>query len=241
LPRQAAALRKGRPDANFTNTITVNGTGIIVKLRNLSINGIFSNSSNTFGIDFINGAELLVENCLIHNWTGIAVRFRPSAIGSQLYMTNTIIEQNGIGTSLGGGLQVIPQSGGSAGVVLNNVTFGYNVTAMALNSSAGTIGVNVKDSLVRASRSNGILSLAGSTINFIIDKSSLTNNVGNALQSSGANSVVFLNDSTIFGNQTGVSAVSGGSVMSYKNNRINGNSTDGTPLNAVPGYSGTGQ
>ena len=87
-------------------------------------------------------------------------------------------------------------NGGSAGVVLDHVTFGFNVTAMVLSSSAGTIGVNMKDSLVRASRSNGVLALAGSTINFVIDHSSLTNNVGAAVQSSGANSRVFIGNST---------------------------------------------
>jgi hypothetical protein len=217
---------------NAGTMIGINGSGIVVKIRNMSFNGGINGGAGFPGIDFVNGAELLIDNCVIQNFQAIAIRFRPSAPGSQLVITN-----NGTSPSTGGGLQVIPQSGGSAGVVLDHVTFGFNVTAMVLSSSAGTIGVNVKDSLVRASRSTGVLALAGSTINFVIDHSSLTNNVGNALQSSGANSHVFFGNYTIFGNDTGVSAVSGGTVQSFKNNQIFGNGTDGTPLAAVPGYS----
>jgi len=63
----------------------------------------------------------------------------------------------------------------------------------------------------------------------------------NALQSSGANSNISIGGSTISGNDVGVSAVSGGVVESYKNSQISGNGTDGTPLNAVLGFSGTMQ
>jgi hypothetical protein len=220
--------------------IQVNGAGVVATVRNVIFTHVFSPATQS-AIDFVDGAELVIENCLIHNFGDTpAVRFKPSALGSQLRIINSTFDNNGTAPSSGGGLQVAP-NGGSAGVVLDHVTFGFNVTAMVLNSSGGTIGVNMKDSIVSSSRSNGILAQAGSTINFIIDHSSLSNNVGNALQSSGANSHVFINDSTIFGNDTGVSAVSGGIVLSYKNNRINGNNIDGTPLAAVPGYSGTGQ
>lgn len=99
----------------------------------------------------------------------------------------------------------------------------------------------MKDSLVTSSLGNGILSQAGTVINLLLDHSSLTNNLGSAIQSSGADWIVKINNSTIFGNTTGVSAVSDGNVLSYKNNLIDGNNTNGTPLPAVPGYSGNGQ
>ena len=54
----------------------------------------------------------------------------------------------------------------------------------------------------------------------------------------GLSTVVRIGNSTIYGNQTGVSADSGGAVQSFKNNQIFGNGTDGTPLDAVPGVTG---
>ena len=56
--------------------------------------------------------------------------------------------------------------------------------------------------------------------------------------SSGAVAVV--GSSTVVNNTTGVSSQSGGTVLSFKNNNIGGNSTDGTPLTAYPGFTGGG-
>jgi hypothetical protein len=47
-----------------------------------------------------------------------------------------------------------------------------------------------------------------------------------------------LGGNTITDNTTGV-ASSGGTLQSFKNNQIADNGADGTPINAVPGYSGT--
>src|SRR5205807_8523772 len=126
---------------------------------------------------------------------------------SQLIVSDTVIADNGIAPSTGGGIQVAPVAGGSAGVVLNRVRLGFNVTAMALISSNGEIGAVMTDSVVTASRSNGILSIASQFIGFTIKHSRLLNNAGAAIQSSGANSLVRIAESTIAGNVTGVSAV----------------------------------
>jgi hypothetical protein len=226
------------PHAYFPLSIVINALGIVVKIRNLTINGTGSFSP---GIDFQNGAELVLENCLIHLYSGVAIRFQPSTPDSQLSIINSNIENNGTAPSGGGGLQVIPSAGGSARIVLDNVKFRYNATAILLSSANGAIEMVMKDSTIRSSLSNGILSQAGTSINFVIDHSSLTNNVGSELQSLGANSNISIGDSTISGNDVGVSSVSGGVVESFKNNQIGGNGRDGTPLNAVSGFSGTMQ
>jgi hypothetical protein len=213
----------------------------VVRFRNAIFDG---GSGGWPAIRVIDNPTVILENCVFQNFkTGnaIAIEFKPSGPGAQLIMTDTVIDDNGIVPSTGGGLQVAPAPGGTAGVTLNRVRFGYNVTAMVLNSSNGGIGMSMKDSQVVSSRSNGILSLAGSAINLVVDHSSLTNNVGAALQSSGSNSRVFLKDSTIFGNNTGISVVGGGSVQSLKTNFIFGNNIDGTPIPAVSGYSGGAQ
>jgi hypothetical protein len=217
------------------------GSSQVVRVRNAIFDG---GSGGWPAIRVTGNPTLILENCVFQNHkTGnaIAIEFKPSGPGAQLIMTDTVIDANGIAPATGGGLQVAPAPGGTAGVTLNRVRFGFNVTAMVLNSSSGGIGMSMKDSQVVSSRSNGILSLAGSTINLVLDHSSLTNNVGNALQSSGSNSRVFLKDSTIFSNDAGISVVGGGSVQSLKTNFIFGNNIDGTPIPAVSGYSGGAQ
>jgi hypothetical protein len=221
-------------------TITIDSPGIVVRLRNLKMSGSLGLNTSS-AIAFTDGAALILENCLIQHYVGIAITFRPSAPGSQLLSKDSVSSNNGTAPSSGGGLQVAPQSGGSAGVVLDHATFNFNVTAIVLNSGSGSIGGTMRDSLVASNRSNGILTQAGSFISLLIDRSLLSNNVGSAIQSSGASSFVRIGSSTISANDTGVSVASGGTVQSFKDNKIFGNSTDGTPLTAVPGYSGTGQ
>jgi hypothetical protein len=222
---------------NF-GAIQLNGTSSqMVRIRNAIFDG---GSGGWPAIRVLGSPTLFLENCVFQNHNAgnaIAIEFKPNAPGAQLIMTDTVVDDNGIMPSSGGGLQVAPSPGGGAGVILNRVRFGFNVTAMVLNSGSGGIGTAIKDSQVISSRSNGILVQAGTTINFVIDRSSLTNNVGNALQTSGANSHVYIGNSTIFGNDVGVSAEAG-TVQSFKNNQIFGNGTDGTPLPAVPGATG---
>ena len=58
------------------------------------------------------------------------------------------------------------------------------------------------------------------------------NNVG--VQVSGAAATVAIGNSTVSQNNTGVTAVGGGTLLSYKNNQINGNiTTNGTPIAQV--------
>lgn len=233
------------PPATFTfGQITINGAGIVVKLRNLSIVSTTPPSGGgsfvPFGINAINMAALIIENCNITGYATsgasplIGIVFAPSAFASQLIVRDTVIDSNGLGTN-GGGIKVAPASGGSAGVLLERVKFGYNVTAMALQSFNGPISATIADSSVTASRSNGILAIAGGQpLNLTIKNSKLVNNVGAAIQSNGAGSTVVLSGSTVTGNQVGLSLVNGGQMMSYKNNEIFGNGSDGTPIPAVP-------
>src|SRR4051794_19481696 len=130
----------------------VNGNGIVVRFRNLTLDG----TASTIGIDFQNGAALFVENCVIMNFKvdpALGIRFNPSAAGSQLIVTDTIINNNGVVTSgIGGGIQA-SLVGGTAGVVLNRVRLEFNATAMVLN---GAIGAAMRDSIVSSSGFSGI-------------------------------------------------------------------------------------
>jgi hypothetical protein len=55
--------------ATITNNMTINAPGIVVTLRNLTLSGL---AGNEFGIDFQNGAALLVENCVIENYITVS-------------------------------------------------------------------------------------------------------------------------------------------------------------------------
>ena len=58
---------------------------------------------------------------------------------------------------------------------------------------------------------------------------------GSGLLVLGSGAVAVIGGSNVVNNVQGVFTGSGGTVYSFKNNRIGGNSTDGTPLTAYPG------
>jgi len=101
------------------------------------------------------------------------------------------------------------------------------------------IVADLRDSVVASSLSNGIVSSAGVLTSLTIDGSSIVNNYGTGIRSSGGNSYVRIGGSTISVNGIGVSTDTGGFLQSFKNNHIAGNGTDGTPIGAFPGPDGT--
>src|SRR5262249_42278729 len=95
---------------------TVNGPGIVVKVRNATVNPFGLSLSNGIGIDFQNGAALFLENCIIEDWNavsavngpGIGVKFAPpSGVTAKLHVTGCIVRGNGLPAS-GGGVIVPP-------------------------------------------------------------------------------------------------------------------------------------
>jgi hypothetical protein len=169
------------------------------------------------------GATLIIENCKFQNIADsnfIAVQFIPNSPAAQLIIRDSVFASNGVGGS-GGGLQVAPQAGGSASVVLERVAFNYNVTAMAFS---GPVNATMANSTVSATRSEGILVGSGSTL--LIKDSTLEYNVGAAVSVS-SGGTLHLSNNDIRGNQIGIRN-SGGQALSYKNNRIVGNGTTAT-------------
>src|SRR6185295_7618579 len=67
--------------------IIVNGAGIKVNLRSLSLNGV---TTGTTGVRIINAAEVNIENCTIEGVTGLGVDFNPSAACGRTIKNTTI-------------------------------------------------------------------------------------------------------------------------------------------------------
>jgi hypothetical protein len=181
------------------------------------------------------GATLIIENCKFQNITNnaIAIQFTPNTPAAQLIIRDSVFANNGIAPSSGGGIQVVPTGSGSASVKLERVSFDFNVTSMVLS---GRVNATMINNTVSASRSNGILVGSGATL-FIKD-STLEYNVGSAVSIS-SGGTLRLSNNDIEGNQVGVSN-SGGHALTYSNNRIIANGTDGT-LTPIPGYTGGGK
>jgi len=75
---------------------------------------------------------------------------------------------------------------------------------------------------------------AGHSITSItVDHSSSVLSGASGILAQGAGGFVFLSESTVMSNVTGLNATSGGAILSYQNNRLTGNVTDGAPTNVL--------
>lgn len=216
--------------ASLTNGININGANITVNLRGLSVNGV---GNGLIGINFISGNSLTLTNVNVMNFnagSAIGVLFAPNTANTILEVNNSVITSNGIAPTTGGGIVVQPAAGGSAVVVISDSRLENNSDAVRANSTSGGVTMTVRESTLANNRGSGINSVAGNAILLMVDRATISNNFQNGVVSSGGNSVVRINASAISGNATGVSSVAGGVLRSYKNNAINGNGADGTPI-----------
>jgi len=205
------------------------GVGDVVSLRGLVFEGAVS---GTVGILFMNGSALHIQNCVMRNYEGGGVGglyFAPGG-NSQLFVSDTILFNNGSGAN-SGGIVVQPQATGSANVVLDRVRLENNVVGLRLDAATLASGGNgihalMRDSVASGNAADGIsvFTQSGKPSAFLfVERSSTVNNAGNGISANGLHAIAVVSDSTITRNGTGVSAVNSGQVISYSNNRNNNN------------------
>ncbi len=138
---------------------SINGTGIVVVLRNLNISSIgLSGGSNGAGIDFQNGAALFVENCTIDSWNtgiGAGIHFAPTSGTAKLHVTDSVIRHNGVAAG-GAGIFIAPTGGASTRIAIERTVVENNTYGIVVVGSGGTTLVEVKDSMIANNAINGI-------------------------------------------------------------------------------------
>jgi hypothetical protein len=219
--------------ATGTNGITVNaGANDVVVLRGLDIQG-FGTGLN--GIRFLNGAALHVEDCLIRGFSaanGQGISFQPSGL-AELFVTDTLVVSNGT-TANGGGILVRPTGFGAARVALRNVRVQNNLFAGFLVDTTGNTGpgttVSVEDSQFDGSTNGVTLNVpaGNSAASIFMVNSTVAQNSGTGISASGSAATMRIGNTSIFNNNIGVSAAGSATILSYQDNRLNGNLTDGS-------------
>ena len=222
-----------------TNGITINaGVNDVVNIRNVVIDGLGPTGLSFNGIKFLAGKELHLDNVRIQGFQrvspdGNGVSFTPSGT-SRLFVNNCVIQNNGVftaGTASSGILikPVLPS--GRASVVVDNTVLEGNMNG--LRAETGGV-INIKHSSATGSFLNGIYAFSAAVPGAIImlDDVISANNLSSGVRSEGANALVRLSDVSVFNNNTGL-ARPGGQIISYGNNRIADNTTNGTPSSTV--------
>jgi hypothetical protein len=184
------------------------------------------------GISFVAGGSLYVENCAINNFSQYGIDFAPTNGSGKLFVTDTLLRNNGVAAT-GGGLHLIATTGPGFVAAVDGLRSENNVFGL----KAETQGmVTIRNSLAANNGYTGFSAVtpAGSgSLRMMIENSLSTHN--------GTNGVLAINLATatisnvvVTDNQIGLNASSGGMILSFGNNRVWGNATDGAPSQTIP-------
>jgi parallel beta helix pectate lyase-like protein len=205
--------------------ITLNNTSVncpMDVIRNLDINGT---QVGTIGINVVAGGTLALENVDIEDFTAQCVNDQPSsAVGLTIYNSNF--------ERCGGGALVVSSTSFVSRVVASRSQFSKS-TGTGVGINAGTNAkITLRDCDVNNNLGGGVLS-TGATAAVLLQHSTISNN-----QSFGVHTVtggtVFLSDSNVtFNNGTGLFADTG-TITTWNNNYVVGNSPDGARTGAIP-------
>jgi hypothetical protein len=209
----------GNIAATTTRSITINAASTVnVVLRHLSLNG-FGTAFNGIITTGSFAGSLTIEDCAFQGYAGAAIGFQPNNGRGLLQVSNTQLANNGFAISAN------PMNNQIASVILNRVVIsGSGVNGITLEG-AGTVVGTMRDSVVASSATEGIVASA-SQVFFTIESSSIIANLANGIHATTAGSNLNVTGSTISGNIRGVNATAG-SIVSFGNNTLNGNATDG--------------
>jgi len=198
--------------------IVINGAGIEVVLKGLTVNG----QGGSIGVHYQGGASLTLERCITSNFTANGIRLDA---GGTIAVTDTTITGNG-----GDGISV---SGPAAAVTITRARIeGNGSDGIRIQAAAD---VTVDRSIVTRNAGTGIdLFFAGTgTARLAIDASTIADNAGVGVYAS-ANSAASVvqadvTRSTIVRNSAGIWAISAGgtSAVSATNNEVSDNVGNG--------------
>ncbi len=193
-----------------TNGVIINGANVVVILRGLSINGA---NTGLAGINFINGAQLTVERCIIAKQTGNAITVNLAA-GADVYVTNTYITATGKGI-------VANTTAGAIIMAVDNTSI-MNVGTNAFEAT-NNVFATITNSTI-ASTNNGVIVAGASQVS--VDASTLINNA-TALNASVSGAAIRVSNSNIYSNSANFNIVAGAGISSAGNNRTT--ASGGTP------------
>jgi Right handed beta helix region len=207
-----------------TNGITVNaGPNDKVILRGLDINGIASSTASPGlnGVRVLQAKSVKIQRSKIYGFSRSGVDFEPSNNPAKLSITDSRIEDNG-----GDGVQVSPPVGGNGKVTIRRSDVSDNACGAVASS-------NVPQAALDFTFNCGMSATNGGRATINAFHSSLDDNADAGVFSNGAIATVRIGDNTVTGNVNGLRSINSGAILSFQNNYIAGNGTDGSPTGTL--------
>jgi len=201
------------------------GAGITVNappLTSVHITGLLidGGGSGTTGIQINGAGTVVVENCVIRNVTNDGINLYNTVSTVELFVSNTLVADNGYY-----GIFVFPKGNVSVYATFNRVEASHNAYNILLEAdqASGTVTGTAFGS-VSVGSLVGFETYGPATLNLL--HSIASNNTDGVYASGGT---IRLDQSMVTGNFSGWRTDNGGSVLSYVNNSIDGNSSNEAP------------
>ena len=197
-------------------TDKINIIGVVLDGTNLAV---------TNGIQFNSGGSLTVRDSVIRNFSKTASTSCRTFDPSQLFVSNTLISDNG-----GMESRLIPPVRELRTAFSTTSRLKTMATVDYPSTSTQTINLTVSDSVSANNGNSGIIadSAGGPLVSLMVRNSTIANNGASGLEAFGPSTVIRVTRSTITGNATGWDRTSGDVVLSYGDNNIDGNGTANT-------------
>jgi hypothetical protein len=216
-------LAAGTNGVNINDSATASPQTIIVRLRNLSINGA---GTGFDGIRVLSARTVYVENCQIFNFRGngtnsdgIEISFTAGSGTFNVSVKDTLIENN-----TGDGIRQ-NTTVGTLNCSYDNVVVGGN--AKGLEALGGT--ANVSRSVFNNNTTEGLSVNNGAVLNASSNQVTSNGNGFNAI-----NGTIRLGNNNIFRNLTNAFA-GGGTYVTFGNNNVAGNNgSEALPAATAP-------
>jgi hypothetical protein len=213
------------------NAITVNaGANDVVVLRGLSLDG---QGTAADGINLTAGGTLHVESCTVNGFANVGIDVAPNT-NSQVFIKDSVVRDNGSGTT-GGGIYVNPNGAFGASVVAS-----VDATRMENNvvglKAFGNSSVVVRNSLSTRNVYSGFA--AAYQPKMVIENSETSHNGSNGIVATWApgapiHPIVRISNMVITGNATGLATTGSAEIISFGNNKNDGNTTNGSPTSTI--------
>ncbi len=226
----AAGVAGMIPSPGTSGIVISAGANDVINLGGLSFDGV--NASGTSGVVFLSGARLNIENCVVLGFTTSGITLSPgagSATTTKVVVQNTTILNNATG------LLIQPTGGIAANVRLRRLRIDNNTgEGLRVDGTGGSGAINaaLADSTASFNAGNGIDAVSGpgnATVDIMRVVAAFNGSAGiQSNQSSGGTASVTVGSSMLRANAIGIQATGGAGLLSYGNNHVTGNASNGS-------------
>jgi hypothetical protein len=200
----------------------VSGVSGVFKFQHIDFSGL---DIATSVIKVTGGGTLIFDDCILEDIAGMGLDIEPNS-AFNLVVTNSRISNNA------GGVLFKPAAGGSVTATFDRVTItGNSGGGLKSDTTNGPVTVDISNSTISKNAGNGLNAVsgaAGGTNILNLSHDVIASNGTAGIQSNGTNAAVLIDTTLLDSNATGAtSAVGGGRLLTYGNNRIVGSAGSG--------------